>query len=166
MTILNFQLYRHVEPPGWRMGWAWQGKEVIWKMWGAEATEQGNCSMFSGDIPHCCEREPVIIDLLPGAPYKDQYFNCCKGGVLSSITQDPSNFASSFKLVAGNALISTPPENFTLGLPGYTCGPVDVVPPTRYSDDGGRRWREAYGKCELVAFCALWILGRVTLDCG
>lgn len=151
MTIFNFQLYRHVEMPGWRFGWAWKGKEVIWKMWGAEATEQGNCSMFSGgNIPHCCERKPVIIDLLPGTAYKDQYYNCCKGGVLSSITQDPSKFASSFKLVIGNAQITDnaliPPENFTLGVPGYTCGPAYVVPPSRYSDDGGRRWQQALGK--------------------
>lgn len=151
MTIFNFQLYRHVEMPGWRFGWAWKGKEVIWKMWGAEATEQGNCSMFSGgNIPHCCERKPVIIDLLPGTAYKDQYYNCCKGGVLSSMTQDPSKFASSFKLVVGNARIANnaliPPENFTLGVPGYTCGPAYVVPPSRYSDDGGRRWQQALGK--------------------
>ncbi|KAK0588411.1 hypothetical protein LWI29_000608 [Acer saccharum] len=32
-------------------------------MWGAEATEQGNCSAFKATVPHCCEKRPVIIDL-------------------------------------------------------------------------------------------------------
>ncbi|RWR78602.1 COBRA-like protein 6 [Cinnamomum micranthum f. kanehirae] len=170
VTIFNFQLYRHVEMPGWRFGWAWKGKEVIWKMWGAEATEQGNCSMFSGgNIPHCCERKPVIIDLLSGTAYKDQYYNCCKGGVLSSITQDPSKFASSFKLVVGNAHITNnaliPPENFTLGVPGYTCGPAYVVPPSRYSDDGGRRWQQALATWSLTCSYSQFMASRSPRCC-
>ncbi|KAK3227693.1 hypothetical protein Dsin_007555 [Dipteronia sinensis] len=67
-------------------------------MVGAEAMEQGNCSAFQARValPHCCEKWPVIVDPLPRAPYNQQTKNCCKGGVLTSMTQDPSNSASTF----------------------------------------------------------------------
>ncbi|KAK1553203.1 hypothetical protein Q3G72_030797 [Acer saccharum] len=84
VSIFNFQSYRHVDEPGWRVSWAWSADEVIiWSMVGAEATEQGNCSAFQARVPlpHCCEKRPVIVDLLPGAPYNQQTKNCCKGGV-------------------------------------------------------------------------------------
>ncbi|KAF8377018.1 hypothetical protein HHK36_030390 [Tetracentron sinense] len=48
VLIYNFQQYRHVESLGWKLGWEWRGNEAIWKMIGAEATEQGNCSWFRG----------------------------------------------------------------------------------------------------------------------
>ncbi|XP_058089671.1 COBRA-like protein 1 [Magnolia sinica] len=147
VTIYNNQLYRHVERPGWKLGWAWEKDQVIWNMWGAEATEQGNCSKFKGDIPHCCEKEPVIIDLLPDTPYNQQEKNCSKGGVLSSMTQDPTNSAASFRLVVGNAISNggslSMPTNFSLGVPGYTCGPPVSVRPTKFPEDKGRRWSQA-----------------------
>ncbi|XWS51684.1 hypothetical protein CRYUN_Cryun11dG0004400 [Craigia yunnanensis] len=52
-------------------------------------------------------------DLMPEAPYNSCVANCCKGGVLSSITQDPSN----------------------LGLPGYTCGDPFEVAPSKFQAD-------------------------------
>ncbi|XP_048443239.1 COBRA-like protein 6 isoform X1 [Pyrus x bretschneideri] len=145
VSIYNFQQFRHVDRPGWKLGWTWKGDEVIWDMWGAEATEQGNCSKFKGspDLPHCCKKKPVIIDLLPGAPFNKQYFNCCKGGELSSMIQDSSKFGSSFAMsvgsFAGKDIVM--PTNFTLGLPGYTCGMPFQVQPTKFSHDG-RRWKQ------------------------
>ncbi|PON58160.1 COBRA-like protein [Trema orientale] len=60
-------------------------------MWGAEATEQGNCTRFRrGQLPHCCEKQPEIVDLMVGAPYNLQVSNCCKGGLLTSLIQDPT----------------------------------------------------------------------------
>jgi hypothetical protein len=97
VSIYNFQLFRHMEEPGWKLGWAWRGHEVIMAMLGAEAMEQGNCTKFRGqDKPHCCKKEPVIIDLMPGAPYNMQSANCCKGGVLTSLTQDVTKHIASF----------------------------------------------------------------------
>ncbi|XWS40009.1 hypothetical protein CRYUN_Cryun18bG0103500 [Craigia yunnanensis] len=148
VSVLNFQLYRHIELPGWKLGWEWVGDEVIWSMQGAEATEQGNCSRFKGrQVPHCCERKPLIIDLLPGAPYNMQTTNCCKGGVLSSLIQDPTKYAAVFQMNIGadNNSDFIMPENFTLGIPGYTCGQSVQVAPSRYSSDGGRRWTQALG---------------------
>ncbi|PNX96732.1 cobra-like protein 1-like [Trifolium pratense] len=114
VSIHNFQLFRHVEEPGWKLGWTWRGHEVILAMFGAEAMEQGNCTLFRGqDKPHCCKKEPVIIDLMPGAPYNMQSANCC------------SNFSM--------------PENFTLGLPGYSCAKPFEVPPTKFTKNG-HRW--------------------------
>ncbi|KAL6178973.1 hypothetical protein ACLB2K_050489 [Fragaria x ananassa] len=161
VSIYNLQQYRHVEFPGWRLQWKWNKSEVIWDMRGAEAVEQGDCSAFkgsgAGDLPHCCLRRPVITDLLPGTPYNMQYKNCCKGGVLSSMNQDPSKYLSSFGMSIGNFHASPPglnssldklnltmPTDFNLGIPGYSCGDAFLVPPTRYIDEKGqgRRWKQ------------------------
>lgn len=60
----NFQMYRHIQSPGWTLGWTWAKKEVIWSMIGAQTTEQGDCSKFKSNIPHCCKKAPTIVDLL------------------------------------------------------------------------------------------------------
>ena len=150
VSLFNFQLYRHIEPPGWKLSWAWTGSEVIWGMWGAEATEQGNCSAFKGkQLPHCCDKEPVIVDLLPGAPYNMQSQNCCKGGALSSMKQDPSKYGATFQMNVGGGPDFSEfemPENFTLGIPGYSCGRPYEVQPSRYTTDNGRRWTQALSK--------------------
>lgn len=149
VSIFNYQLYRRVGSPGWRYGWSWQKKDVLINdARGAEATEQGDCSKFS-PRPHSCVRRPVMVDLLPGTPYNMQTQNCCKGGVLSAVAQDPSRHSSSFTVSVGNSPANSTPEflpvNHTLGLPGYSCGEPSVVPPTR-STTNGRRWTQAASK--------------------
>ncbi|WOL07017.1 COBRA-like protein 7 isoform X1 [Canna indica] len=140
----NYQLYRHIESPGWRLGWTWPKDEVIWGMWGAESTNQGNCSRFKGDnLPHCCEKSPTIVDLSPGTPYNMQTKNCCRGGVLSSLVQDPSTTLSSFQMVImDSSNISDPsvgkPSNFSIGVPGYTCSNMSVVAPSKFQVDKQR----------------------------
>ncbi|THU74517.1 hypothetical protein C4D60_Mb04t34200 [Musa balbisiana] len=143
VSIYNYQLYRHIERPGWRLGWTWPNDEVIWDMRGAETTNQGNCSKFKGDnIPHCCEKSPTIVDLLPGTPYNMQTKNCCRGGVLSSHTQDRTLAMASFQMSMESANISSPatgkPSNFTLGIPGYTCSNATVVAPSKFQFDKQR----------------------------
>ncbi|XP_015089119.1 COBRA-like protein 6 [Solanum pennellii] len=155
VSIFNYQLFRHIEQPGWKLSWDWHGKEVIWQMWGAETTEQGDCSAIKGDtLPHCCLKEPVILDLLPGAPYNKQVANCCKGGVLTSLTQDPEKYVSSFEMSIASASNdgSGPrmPENFTLGIPGYTCGVAVKVPPTKFHEDQGRRQTQAVATWDVI----------------
>lgn len=123
-------------------------------MLGAEAAEQGNCSRFKGgeNLPHCCEKKPMIIDLLPEASFNMKTSNCCKGGVLSSMVQDPSNYASIFVMKIGAVNSSDElriPGNFSFGVSGYTCGQPVHAPPSRYSSDGGRRWTQALGKFKL-----------------
>ncbi|GAB2284779.1 hypothetical protein Dimus_019232 [Dionaea muscipula] len=150
VTTYNFQLYRHVEwPPGWSLSWEWPGDEVINHIAGAEAKEQGVCNeTLGGERPHCCLKYPVIIDLRPGAPYNKQVSNCCKGGVLSSMVQDPSNAITMFQMNVGHSpdIMSgfMLPRKFRFGSPGYSCGdPENVYPPTKFPDDGGRRWTQA-----------------------
>ena len=147
MHINNYQLYRHVERPGWRIQWEWPGEEVIWEIRGAEATEQGNCSKFKGILPHSCLKRPSIIDLLPGTPYNYQVQNCCKGGVLSSLTQNPESSSASFQIEVGNAHKISIPINFVLGLKGYTCGETRVSSQTRFLSGDKRRWTQALRKC-------------------
>ncbi|KAJ7299887.1 hypothetical protein O6H91_Y122700 [Diphasiastrum complanatum] len=149
VTMLNYQQYRHIDSPGWTMGWHWAKKEVIWNMQGAQATLQGDCSKFHGNIPHCCKPDPTIVDLLPGVPYSMQSANCCKGGVLSSFAQDPANAAASFQVIVGNSGNTNTtvrlPKNITLMTPGpgYTCGPAKKVKASLFPSPDGRRHTQA-----------------------
>ncbi|GJN23277.1 hypothetical protein PR202_gb10913 [Eleusine coracana subsp. coracana] len=103
VTMFNYQQFRHIGAPGWQLGWTWAKKEVIWSMVGAQTTEQGDCSKFKGNVPHCCKRDPTIVDLLPGTPYNMQIANCCKAGVINTFNQDPANAAASFQISVGLA---------------------------------------------------------------
>ncbi|GAU47499.1 hypothetical protein TSUD_285290 [Trifolium subterraneum] len=135
--------------PGWTLGWTWAKKEVIWSMVGAQTTEQGDCSKFKGNIPHCCKKVPTVVDLLPGVPYNQQFTNCCKGGVVSAWGQDPTQSISAFQVSVGLAGTSNKtvklPKNFTLLAPGpgYTCGPAKIVPPTNFLTPDRRRKTQA-----------------------
>ncbi|MCO5581125.1 hypothetical protein L7F22_035001 [Adiantum nelumboides] len=149
VTMYNYQQYRHIEAPGWMMGWAWAQKEVIWSMVGAQATLQGDCSKFHGAVPHSCLSKPTVVDMLPGVPYSQQIANCCKGGVLSSWAQDSSSSVGAFQVSVGLAGTSNKtvklPKNFTLLTPGpgYTCGPATLVPPSQFRTPDGRRTTQA-----------------------
>jgi hypothetical protein len=149
VSIHNYQLYRHIERPGWRLGWAWSGHEIIWDVRGAETTELGNCSgvhFDPGHPPHCCEKRPVVVDLPPGAPYNIQVANCCRGGVLSSLTQNNSTATAAFQMSVGGFDRDggdpngdpVKPANFSLGVPGYTCSNATQVPATRSKVDEQR----------------------------
>ncbi|KAE8698644.1 COBRA-like protein 1 [Hibiscus syriacus] len=167
VSMLNFQKYRHIEQPGWKLGWDWKGDEAIWNMLGAEATEQGNCSRFKGgQLPHCCERTPSIVDLLPGTPYNMQTTNCCKGGVLSSMIQDPSKYGSVFEMTVSSATKAgfNMPENFTIGVQGYTCGDAVPVAPSKYSLDG-RRWTQALGTWNVTCMYSQFLASTTPKCC-
>lgn len=150
--MFNFQQYRHIQAPGWTLGWTWAKKEVIWSMMGSQTTDQGDCSRFKGNIPHCCKKNPTVVDLLPGTPYNQQIANCCKGGVISSWVQDPVNAVSAFQVSVGAAGTSNKtvrlPKNFTLMAPGpgYTCGPAKIVRSTKYITPDKRRVTQALSK--------------------
>lgn len=145
-------MFRHIMNPGWTLGWTWAKKEVIWSMVGAQTTEQGDCSKFKGNVPHCCKKTPTVVDLLPGVPYNQQFTNCCKGGVVAAWGQDPSASISSFQVSVGQAGTSNKtvklPKNFTLLAPGpgYTCGPAKVVPSTTFLTPDKRRKTQALSK--------------------
>ncbi|KAM0863593.1 hypothetical protein ACQ4PT_044500 [Festuca glaucescens] len=125
VSIYNYQKYRHIQAPGWHLGWVWAKKEIIWSMLGGQAVEQGDCSHFKGNIPHCCKTNPVTVDLLPGVPFNVQVANCCKGGVLSSWVQDPVSAVASFQITVGRSGTSNKtvkaPKNFTLKAPDDTA---------------------------------------------
>jgi len=119
---------------------------------GGQTTEQGDCSKFKGGIPHSCKKNPTVVDLLPGTPYNQQIANCCKGGVLSSWVQDPTNAVASFQVSVGRAGTTNKtvkvPKNFTLNAPGpdYTCGPAKIVKPTLFITPDKRRITQALSK--------------------
>lgn len=154
--MTNFQMYRHIMRPGWTLGWVWAKKEIIWSMVGAQATQQGDCSKFKENLPHCCKKNPTVVDMLPGVPYNQQIANCCKGGVVASWGVDPSAAVSSFQLSVGQSGASKKtvrlPKNFTLmgPGPGYTCSQAKVVPSTVFFTPDGRRRTQAPSK---FCFC-------------
>ncbi|KAJ4914956.1 COBRA-like protein 6 [Raphanus sativus] len=156
VRLENMQEYRHVDKPGWKLSWHWESKQVIWDMRGAETTEQGNCSAFasSGTLPHCCLTRPTIVDLLPGAPFNSQVSNCCRGGVLTAMSQDHTNHVSVFHMTIGSFPDDsgefTMPSNFDIGVPGYSCDNATTVAPTKYSTDKGRRKTQALATWEAV----------------
>ncbi|KAI7981144.1 COBRA-like protein 1 [Camellia lanceoleosa] len=124
-------MYRHIELPGWRLSWTWQGDEVIWNMWSSN---------------HRTRQLFIIIDLMPGVSYNKQVANCCKGGVLSSIIQGPNLFGAAFQMNVGASTTSTNismPGNFTLGPVVYTCGDPVEVAPSKFIEDNGRRQTQA-----------------------
>jgi len=150
-------MYRHIMNPGWTLGWSWAKKEVIWSMVGSQTTEQGDCSKFKGNVPHCCKKTPTVVDLLPGVPYNQQFSNCCKGGVVAAWGQDPSSAVSAFQVSVGQAGTSNKtvklPKNFTLLAPGpgYTCGPAKIVPSTTFLTTDKRRKTQALSKFDICS---------------
>ncbi|PHU04677.1 COBRA-like protein 6 [Capsicum chinense] len=122
-------------------------------MRGAETTEQGDCSAIRGS-PQCYEKEPMIVDLLPRVSYNMQTANCCKGRMLTSMTQDPERYGASFEMGIGSASDdgSSPriPENFILGIPRYTYGQLFPVPPSKFSVDKGRRKTKAVAMWDVI----------------
>ncbi|KAL5176970.1 Protein COBRA [Glycine soja] len=171
VTMNNFQRYRHIASPGWSMGWTWAKKEVIWSMMGGQTTEQGDCSKFKGGIPHCCKKDPTVVDLLPGTPYNQQIANCCKGGVLSSWVQDPTNAVSSFQVSVGRAGTTNRtvkvPKNFTLKAPGpgYTCGPAKIVAPTKFITSDKRRVTQALMTWKVVCTYSIFLAHKTPTCC-
>ncbi|KAJ4826454.1 COBRA-like protein 1 [Turnera subulata] len=140
ISMYNFQQYCHIQSPGWSVigvdmskGGGYMDHD------GGQTTEQGDCSKFKENIPHCCKKTPTVVDLLPGTPYNQQSANCCKGGVLSSWAQYPPNAVSSFQVSVGQAGTSNKtvrvPKNFNLKAPGpgYTCGPAKIVKPVTWN---------------------------------
>jgi hypothetical protein len=148
--MFNWQQYRHVSPPGWKLGWSWAKKEIIWTMLGAETVLQGDCAQYRTDpLPHCCAPTPVVVDLLPDVEDSLRVANCCKGGVLQAFTQDPAQALAVLQITVGNSGNTNKtvalPHNFTLLSPGpgYTCGPAVHVPKSLFPSADGRRWTEA-----------------------
>ncbi|PHT63987.1 hypothetical protein T459_32088 [Capsicum annuum] len=145
ITIQNHYQYRHIEKPGWQLGWAWAASEVIWSMSGAFATQQGNCSNFKSEIPHCCKKDPIIVDLAPEAPPEKRSDGCCHGGYLAASAINPSNSFASFEMKVGNLrgnYTAHRPLNLTLMAPGpgYTCDEfVDTDPTTSSVIEGQRQ---------------------------
>jgi hypothetical protein len=150
VTMFNWQQYRHVSPPGWKLGWSWANKEIIWTMLGAETILQGDCAQYRTDpLPHCCAPTPVVVDLLPDVEDSLRVANCCKGGVLQAFAQDPAQALAVLQITVGNSGNTNKtvalPHNFTLLSPGpgYTCGPAVHVPKSLFPSADGRRWTEA-----------------------
>lgn len=152
--MFNWQQYRHIDLPGWKLSWAWGGGEIIWTMVGAQTTFQGDCSHFQTEpLPHCCDNKPVVIDLLPTAAPNLRIANCCRGGVLTSFGQDSKNAVASFQVKVGQAGTTNTsvvlPHNFTIltpSGPGYSCSPAVQVKKSIFPADDGRRFTEAFSK--------------------
>ncbi|KAL2896122.1 Protein COBRA [Bienertia sinuspersici] len=130
VTLYNFQKFRHIPAPGWQLQWTWAKKEVIWTMMGGQATEQGDCSKFKGNIPHCCQKKPNIVDMLQELLTKSR--------LPTAVGVSVGQAGTSNKTVKV-------PKNFTLKAPGpgYTCGPGRTGRPSQFISADGRRATQA-----------------------
>uniref|UniRef100_A0A0D3HF83 COBRA-like protein n=1 Tax=Oryza barthii TaxID=65489 RepID=A0A0D3HF83_9ORYZ len=173
VTLSNYQQFRHIQPPGWQLGWTWQQKEVIWSMYGAQAIEQGDCSMSKegSNVPHSCKKHPTVVDLLPGAPIDLQIANCCKAGSLSAFSQDPANSAASFQIIVGHSGNSNEtvrvPKNFSLMAPGpgYICSRAMIVKPSRFLSPDGRRATQALMTWNVICTYSQFLAQKVPSCC-
>ncbi|XP_077246053.1 COBRA-like protein 1 [Tasmannia lanceolata] len=170
VTIQNYYKYRHVEKPGWQLGWSWTSNEVIWSMTGALATQQGNCSAFKFQIPYSCKKDPVIVDLMPEALAENRSENCCKDGLLAGWAIDQANSFSSFEIVVGNLESNSSghlPQNLTFMVPGpgYTCGPFADYPPTVFSVHDGRREAQVFRTWKSICTYSSFIANKAPICC-
>ncbi|PIA30521.1 hypothetical protein AQUCO_05500065v1 [Aquilegia coerulea] len=163
VTIQNYYQYLHVDRDGWQLGWTWASNEIILSMTGAFALQQGNCSSFKGDeIPHCCKKDPVIVDMPENAIPESRSENCCHGGMISAKATDPSKSSTSFDIKVGNLPGNSSgnlPQNVTLMAPGpgYTCSSFEDYPPTVYPGLGKREmqvFRTWKSECTYSPFVA------------
>ncbi|CAK8569341.1 unnamed protein product [Lathyrus sativus] len=146
VTLQNYHQYRHVDKPGWKLGWTWANNEVIWSMSGAIATDRGDCSSYSGSqMPHSCKKDPIIVDISPDVT-QNRSVRCCRGGRLSARAIDSLSSLTSFELEVRNLdqkenSIGQAPKNVTFMAPGpgYTCSPFMVTDPSVSLDLGGVR---------------------------
>nr|GMC78304.1 COBRA-like protein 1 [Ipomoea batatas] len=118
-------------------------------MSGAFATQQGNCSKFTNEIPHSCKMDPVIADLMPEALPENRSDDCCHGGFLSAWAVSPPNSFSSFMMKVGNLrgnYTAFKPLNLSLMAPGpgYTCAKFVDTDPTVSPAIGGRREEQVF----------------------
>ncbi|KAF2282971.1 hypothetical protein GH714_043290 [Hevea brasiliensis] len=77
----------HNEP--WLDFARWDGhglRKKSYGLWWEPKPDQGDCSKFKINIPHCFKSNPTMVDWLPGpgVPNNQQIANCCKGGAVSS----------------------------------------------------------------------------------
>ncbi|KAK9104115.1 hypothetical protein Scep_020959 [Stephania cephalantha] len=156
VNITNYQKYRTVQAPGWKLGWTWAHRQVVWASMGARFLNHSDCSRFKGSIPLTCAKQPVAVDLMTDAPYNVQVAGCCKGGLLASRFERTERSTAAFQITVGldgttNRTVSMP-RNFTLQVPrgGYTCGPTKTVRPTRFITPDGRRVTQALVTWEVV----------------
>ncbi|XP_030527574.1 COBRA-like protein 5 [Rhodamnia argentea] len=156
VNIANYQQYRTVMEPGWRLQWTWARKEVIWSTVGARPLHRGDCSSFKGNMPASCMRSPTIVDLTADVPLTDQIAGCCKGGVLLTQLQDARKSTAEFQIAVGNAGTTKKtvqmPKNYTLTVPGgrYSCSTAKIVRPTQFLSPDRRRITQALMTWQVV----------------
>ncbi|KAL5561124.1 hypothetical protein UlMin_030871 [Ulmus minor] len=173
VNIQNYYQYRHVDKPGWYLGWTWTKNEVIWSMKGAFATSMGNCSSFQSDIPHSCQKNPVIADLNPDQASPEKMTeDCCRGGILYPSAINPLKSFSSFEIKVGNldgnsSVHAQAPQNVSLMAPdpGYSCSPLLDVEPTVSSDIGGRRQVQVFRTWKSTCTYSSFLTNKTPMCC-
>ncbi|XXG66129.1 hypothetical protein AAC387_Pa05g3670 [Persea americana] len=168
VTIQNYYQYRHVEKPGWQLGWTWTNTEVILSMTGAIATQKGNCSI-NFQSAHSCTTDPVIVDLMPDAAAVNRTENCCRDGLLSSWAIDQANSISSFEIDVGNlghGLSYLPLNPTFMGPgPGYTCSPFLDAPPTVSTVFNARREEQVFGTWKSICTYSTFTVNKAPTCC-
>ncbi|XP_022685500.1 COBRA-like protein 2 [Setaria italica] len=141
VSIYNYQKYRHIQAPGWNLGWMW------------------------------AKKDPTFVDLLPGTPYNMQIANCCKGVLNSWLQDPVSAVASFQISVGRSGTTNytvKAPLNFTLKAPGpgYSCGVAqEVKPPTKFISQDGRRTTQAHVTWNVTCMYSQFVAQRAPTCC-
>jgi hypothetical protein len=78
--------------------------------------------------------------------------------MLTASGVDPNNSATTFEVIVGRAGTSTKtvqlPNSYTLKVPGpgYTCGPANIVEPSKFISPDHRRTNQAFSKFQISSF--------------
>ncbi|KAG9132667.1 hypothetical protein Leryth_016710 [Lithospermum erythrorhizon] len=56
--------------------WPWMDARM--NMGGENGESTGDCSRFKGNIPHCCEKTPTVVEMLPGVVYSQRFLPAAK----------------------------------------------------------------------------------------
>ncbi|KAI9180185.1 hypothetical protein LWI28_002109 [Acer negundo] len=170
VTIQNYYQYRHIDKPGWTIGWTWTKEEVIVSMSGAFATQQGNCSSLNFQDAHCCKKDPEIADLPTDALPEKTTEGCCKGGLISAYAINPAKSFSSFEISVANLGANTTyfaPQNLTIMVPGpgYTCESLQDTDPTVFPDIGGRRQVQVFRTWKSICTYSTFVANKAPACC-
>ncbi|GAQ88639.1 hypothetical protein KFL_004470040 [Klebsormidium nitens] len=129
IRIQNQQPYRPISGDGWTLGFALQMQEVIWSISGGFVIYRGDCLSYAGKTygpvtgAQACTATPKIRDTSSQNGTLPTY------KINSTLAQANLTLSLGRSIDFFDAKYLSPPQNWSIGVPGYLCGePVETQP--------------------------------------